>query len=124
MGRLIDADDLSFVLNKNFGHTGGAAVLQQLIDSAPTVDPVKHGYWRIDGPTVTCSACGDMPLAMSNYCPHCGAVMDADRPHKGKWRMLNGKWNCSECGNKVDWPLKICNVCASEMEIELEAKNV
>ena len=44
---------------------------------------------------------------------------DADRPPKGKWRLLNGKWTCSECGNKTDWPLKICNVCASEMEIEL-----
>ena len=84
--RLIDADRLSFVLNKNFGHTGGAAVFQQLIDIAPT-----------EGTT------GENP----------------DRPPKGKWRLLNGKWTCSECGNKLDFPLRICNVCANEMEIEL-----
>lgn len=90
MGRLIDADRLSFVLNKNFGHTGGAAVFQQLIDIAPTEETKE----------------------------------DADRPPKGKWRLLNGKWTCSECGNKTDWPLKICDVCASEMEIKLEANNV
>lgn len=36
-GRLIDADRLKDVLEKNFGHTCGAAVLAQLIDVAPTV---------------------------------------------------------------------------------------
>lgn len=38
--RLIDADRLNEVLNINFGHTGGADVLRQLIDIQPTVQAV------------------------------------------------------------------------------------
>ena len=38
--RLIDADQLNEVLNINFGHTGGADVLRQLIDIQPTIQAV------------------------------------------------------------------------------------
>ena len=38
--RLINADRLNKVLNINFGHTGGANVLRQLIDIQPTVQAV------------------------------------------------------------------------------------
>ena len=38
--RLIDAERLKAVLEKNFGHTGGASVLEQLIDEQPTIQPV------------------------------------------------------------------------------------
>ncbi len=96
--RAIDADRLSAVLQKNFGHTGGAAVMQQLIDIAPTIDPVKHGRWiceydREAGETeVTCSVCkdartvngcyvstnGESLYFEDKYCPNCGARMDAD----------------------------------------------
>lgn len=34
--RLIDADRLKEVLEKNFGHTGGAEVMSQIIDKQPT----------------------------------------------------------------------------------------
>ena len=37
--RPIDADRLKAVLEKNFGHTGGASVLGQLIDEQPTIQP-------------------------------------------------------------------------------------
>lgn len=37
--RPIDADRLKAVLEKNFGHTGGASVLEQLIDEQPTIQP-------------------------------------------------------------------------------------
>lgn len=36
MSRLIYAERLKEVLKINFGHTGGAAVLSQLIDNQPT----------------------------------------------------------------------------------------
>ena len=36
-GRLKDADRLLFVLEKNFGHTGGAATMKQLIEIASTI---------------------------------------------------------------------------------------
>lgn len=35
MARAIDADRLLLVLEKNFGHTGGAAVMRQLIEIQP-----------------------------------------------------------------------------------------
>ena len=42
MSRLIDADKLKEVLEKNFGHTGGASVLAQLIDAQDTIQPEQH----------------------------------------------------------------------------------
>ena len=41
MSRHIDADRLCEVLERNFGHTGGASVLRQLIDEQPTADVVE-----------------------------------------------------------------------------------
>ena len=35
--RPIDANKLLRVLNSNFGHTGGAAVMKQLIEAQPTL---------------------------------------------------------------------------------------
>lgn len=40
--RQIDADTLSLAVQKNFGHTGGAAVLQQLIDAQPTIKTTEQ----------------------------------------------------------------------------------
>ena len=40
--RAIDADKLKEVLEKNFGHTGGASVLAQLIDAQDTIHPEPH----------------------------------------------------------------------------------
>lgn len=105
--RLIDADRLSAVLQKNFGHTGGAAVLQQLIDIAPTVDPVEHGHvvWRerqFTGPKYqqgTCLKCGQeatfiLPPMESDevpYCSACGARLSDDFQDY-----------CPKCGAKLD----------------------
>lgn len=40
--RQIDADALSLALQKNFGHTGSAAVLQQMIDAQPTIKTTEQ----------------------------------------------------------------------------------
>lgn len=40
--RAIDADKLKEVLEKNFGHTGGASVLTQLIDAQDTIQLELH----------------------------------------------------------------------------------
>lgn len=37
--RAIDADRLLRILDINFGHTGGADVMRQLIDAQPTLAP-------------------------------------------------------------------------------------
>lgn len=77
MSRLIDADRLKVVLEKNFGHTGGASVLEQLINVQPTIDPVKHGRWVMQGTAYGCSLCGESVIhPFHNYCPNCGAEME------------------------------------------------
>ena len=66
-----------------------------MIESAPTVDPVKHGYWIGVSQTkfeklffpqrvFKCSACGNYldfdgvnaGRGSVNFCPNCGAKMD------------------------------------------------
>lgn len=49
------------------------------IVNAPTIDPVKHGYWidlNDDGSSWKCSVCGEVQCCNSNYCGDCGAKMD------------------------------------------------
>ena len=57
MSRAIDADRLLQVLEINFGHTGGADVMRQLIEAQPTLTPpneqmlerVAREYFEICG---------------------------------------------------------------------------
>lgn len=58
-----------------------------MIDNEPTIDaaPVVHARWidqSSNGSLWRCSACGwleNFTIARGlNYCPHCGARMDAD----------------------------------------------
>ena len=87
--RLIDAD--AFL--ERMSHTDRFFGVVFDINDAPTVDavPVVHGWWltweeRFPGRTprrksmlgVFCSACHNHADNMSNYCPNCGARMDAD----------------------------------------------
>ena len=98
--RLIDADALLDKATEIWGTEAGedeTNVFMDMIYDAPTIDPVTHARWIIhkypDGGTyLTCSNCG----------------------YKDET-----SYECSECGNKVDWPMKVCNVCTNEMEIEL-----
>lgn len=59
-----------------------------LIASAPTIDPVRHGRWivhtemlheKVTWTGSRCSLCDAIVkkrLAMYNYCPCCGAMME------------------------------------------------
>ena len=66
--RAIDADRLKEVLEKNFGHTGGASVLAQLIDAQDTIQPEPH--WipvterlpAVGKSVLICDAYGDIYL--------------------------------------------------------------
>lgn len=58
-----------------------------IIRDAPTIDVVKHGRW-IDETfkpwglvyhPYKCDQCGDHSEADFNFCPNCGARMDAER---------------------------------------------
>ena len=96
--RLIDADALELVPDyrnamngvRFCGRGGGRTVamvqaaLKQMIDNAPTIDavPVVHGYWLYGDEyaghhDVDCSVCGDYARTYYDYCPNCGAKMDA-----------------------------------------------
>ena len=59
----------------------------QVMDSLPTIDPVKHGEWNETGDrggrNYACGCCRFtfivdtcMGEPMWNYCPNCGAKMD------------------------------------------------
>ena len=45
----------------------------------PAVDavPVRHGKWIIEDGHVCCSECGEISKEY-NWCPYCGARMDAE----------------------------------------------
>ena len=47
--RLIDADRMKFVLDKNFGGTSGAAILTHLIDMQPTAYDVEAVVRELEG---------------------------------------------------------------------------
>lgn len=87
--RLIDADALRdeiavlFERNPNLIDGWLAYAVEDTIDDAPTIAPVKHGRWiGIDDypyETWECDQCGciyeEMPSWTPNYCPNCGADM-------------------------------------------------
>ena len=80
--RLIDADALPV----KFWYGRFFRVAEIDIDNAPTVDAIKHGYWKgkpIAGYSdVGCSECGGVFLENNgkwNYCPNCGARMDGNK---------------------------------------------
>lgn len=56
--------------------------IDAIINSAPTVDPIKHGHWKAwyHGDcnfTYSCSICGLGDSKESTlFCPNCGARMD------------------------------------------------
>lgn len=95
--RLIDADALKDYVMDVYGRgtDDNTAIwygdVLSFINEAPTIDaaPVVHGRWEFpifedeeDGldPRVKCSECGciEAALAKWNYCPNCGAKMDAE----------------------------------------------
>ena len=63
-------------------------MFENAIESAPTIDPVKHGKWKPFDLTwgrsvYACTSCGEafeVPTEMGKpiygYCPNCGAKMD------------------------------------------------
>ena len=100
MPRYIDSDALraDWLENGENEYVYDTNTFLDSIDNAPTVDvaPVRHGQWeRIGirgrkGLTIypCCSACGMVSAAYRseweglrgawNFCPNCGAIMDAD----------------------------------------------
>ena len=64
--------------------------IMRLIDDEPDISPVKHGKWIYKYAVVYgekkssylfCGECGEQTDDESNYCKHCGALMDAGIEH-------------------------------------------
>lgn len=91
--RPIDADELIEIAHRI--RLDSRERIEQMIESAPTVDPVKHGYWISVSQTkfekmffnsrvFKCSICGNYldfdgvnaGRGSANFCPNCGAKMD------------------------------------------------
>lgn len=88
--RLIDADALKSKVKTvgvadAVGNYYGACdvVFEEDIEAAPTIGPVKHGWWigeqvEIGGSMcMECNRCHKI-RAVDDYCSSCGARMDAD----------------------------------------------
>ena len=87
--RLVDADNLLDILDAMIVGHKSASDVYDVVDSMPTVDPVKHGHWVEQehedwkwSKEYRCSECGKYRLMTNpfgrewNYCPNCGAKMD------------------------------------------------
>lgn len=86
--RLIDGDELFGSISKQERWNVPDFVYES-IKNAPTIEaePTRHGKWTItevfDFKNMTCSSCGwlyEYYLGLEeewNYCPHCGARMEA-----------------------------------------------
>lgn len=82
--RLIDADELIEIAHRI--RLDSREQIERMIETAPTVDPVKHGHWimpnkeKTDRPLAECSHCGwyvtKGGVLDFTYCPNCGAKMD------------------------------------------------
>lgn len=96
--RLIDADALdvlTIIGGRMDGKVEFAKAVNEMIQNAPTVDaePVRHGKWlKAYGDHEAfgirpfyryCSCCNEATVFPYNYCPNCGARMDAER--KEEW---------------------------------------
>lgn len=96
--RLIDADELQGEVYKRFtelrdcclsmkqkiSYDQERMIIANIIDSIPTVDPVKHGHWIRHGIYFECSYCHEGEefenhgAEEPNYCLNCGAIMDEE----------------------------------------------
>lgn len=88
--RLIDAEHLRVSIYKKFKESGEPFFPKcrqedvRLVDSEPTIDPVKHGHWaEYSNGVYYCSECHeeaywdtDYGQQLFEYCPYCGAKMD------------------------------------------------
>ena len=84
--RTIDADAVAKHLweddeyqNCSVDYNEGIKDAIKAINNSPTVDPVKHGRWKMYKTFYACSVCEYPDMGhMYDYCPNCGAKMDGE----------------------------------------------
>ena len=89
--RIIDADRAKEIAEVSFGDIFLQTAIKLLLDNTPTADSVEamHGHWsRIVSDFYMCSNCAEAAHVKEvmgkpdwNYCPNCGAKMDAEGKH-------------------------------------------
>ncbi len=94
--RYIDANKLDTRERGNNSQRTMWHEIERIVDAAPTADvvEVRHGYWKWERKIepqaqnrLYCSICDNECLSKNNYyvksnwCPHCGAKMDAKEPN-------------------------------------------
>ena len=92
--RYIDVEPLEDKLKEHIKKTeselmlGALSTFLRVLDITPTADvaPVRHGRWFIKDGIIDCSVCNNSGWSATpyeslvrhfNYCPNCGARMDA-----------------------------------------------
>lgn len=71
-------------VNANPHFLNGIESIIEFAESLPTIDPVRHGYWRAWSGRrpiwlgCFCSVCENYEVSKFAFCPNCGAKMDAD----------------------------------------------
>ena len=81
--RLIDADALIDDIKKHSASYFADDFAHEWVDKQPTIEPErKTGKWITQefGSWAECSECHelyDIPMAYSNFCPNCGARLEA-----------------------------------------------
>ena len=87
MGKYISDEDLMRELDWNNDDQVwemSAAKLKRLMKNAVEAEPVVHGMWLYGAEhsgdhELDCSVCGEYVKEYFDNCPHCRAIMDADK---------------------------------------------
>ena len=93
--RAIDADRLLQVLEINFGHTGGADVMRQLIEAQPTLSPPNEPL-----PVLVNDEQGREYI--DYICPRCKGIISQRRRGQRMETVYQCKFH-DNCGQRVDW---------------------
>ena len=95
MAMAIDADRLLQVLETNFGHTGGADVMRQLIEAQPTLTPPNEPL------SVLVNDEPDREY-IDYICPRCKSIISQRRRGQRMETVYKCKFH-DNCGQRVDW---------------------
>ena len=104
--RLINADGAKAIICKYENRAGRQHQMIYEIEMLPTIEaePVRHGRWIFDSGVDYCEKCSECKVPKpphyisDNYCPNCGAKMDAENGVKPLLRPLT--WE--ELSNYID----------------------
>lgn len=123
--RLIDANALKEWLGCDGDNKYSSMIMHEIadrIDEQPTIDavPVVHGAWMDQDYTFTrftCTACGAKNhRECTNYCPNCGAKMDAKKALLSEFSAHVASMSDDEVRASIQNAERLTAGCAREEE--------